>query len=506
MNFADFNKSAIKFLPRVQVTHDQFATRLVLVKSSSYKEDLKSLFSSIDGAEDLLLKNLESLTYFSGKVGDTACVLLNKAQYIVHILSEKINNSSIADLQETGAKICGILNTHKVQNVNIISSDLDAGVLKNVVYGLLLKNYRFNDFFARKSDGKNPSLEAVNIDKLSKETLGEIINLAKQTMLARHLVNYPSTDLNPESYANIISQSFDGSAVKVKIFDAEQLKNLGMNMMLAVGRSGGDKSRMVVMEYYGNPGNSDIDLAIVGKGVCFDSGGLSIKPAKAMEDMKVDMGGSAVAFSSMQAIAQSNLKVNVVALVGLVENMVDGDSYRPGDVLHSMSGQTVEVLNTDAEGRLVLGDVLYYAQKTYEPTNMVDYATLTGAVLVSFADVHAGYMCNNEDLAQKIEKASSDSGDLVWRLPLGKKYDEMIDSTVADMKNIGSGRGAGTITAGQFLGRFVNCEDKMNTKWAHIDIAGVAYDGKGGRDPRSTKGGTGHSVLLTYKLAQSLQR
>ena len=502
MDFQSFYTSAIKYLPKVQIRTSSTADNTIILYSISYKEEIKKHFPQ--DAEQII-KYLADTHSFEGKPLQSAHILINGKHYVVYLVAKNLEKETIAEQQEVGSILCNILNGHKITDINLFMPTLNIETQSSIVYGLLLRNYRFNDFFCKKIDDKDPSVKGVNIETISSEKIQEITNLATNTMLARHLVNYPSTDLNPESYSNIISYAFNDN-VTVKILGEKEMQALNMNLLLAVGRASNKESKMVIMEYKGNLAKSEYDLAIVGKGVCFDSGGMSIKPANAMEDMKIDMGGSAVAFSSIRAISHAKLKTNVVALVGLVENMVDSSAYRPGDILKSASGQTVEVLNTDAEGRLVLAELLYYAQKTYKPNYMVNYATLTGAVVVALADIHAAYMSNDEDLSQKLEEASQASGDGIWRLPLGKKYDTMIDSTVADMRNIGSGRGAGTITAGQFLARFVNCEEGMKTKWAHIDIAGVAYDGKGGSDPRVTKGATGHSVNLTYMLAKLLQK
>lgn len=500
MNFKDFYHNATKYMPKLQLKSDPVATTVYILESSSYKDGIKK--NSQDADE--IIQKLSTIPAFEGKHGQSAFVSVKDKRYIIFLIKKDLQTKPVVEQQEVGALICNVLNSHKIPSANIVSDATPADILSNIVYGILLKNYRFNDFFNKKIEGKEPSLKEINLENFNNEIAQETVNIVKNIMLARHLVNYPSTDLNPVSYASLISEGFENN-VQVKILGKAEMEKLGMGMLLAVGRAGRNESKMVVMEYKGNSHKPDFDLAIVGKGVCFDSGGLSIKPGNSMEDMKIDMGGSAVAFTSIRAIAKSKLRVNAVALVGLVENLVDNTAYRPGDVVKSMSGQTVEVLNTDAEGRLVLGDVLYYAQKNYKPKYMVNYATLTGAVTVALGDIFAGYMANDDEIAKKLEDASITSGDRVWRLPLHEQYDKMIDSPIADMKNIGSGRGAGTITAGQFLARFVNCEEGMKTKWAHVDIAGVAYDGKGGADPRVSKGATGHSVALTYRLAQKLQ-
>ena len=502
MNYNDFQTKAVKYLPKIHLSTNPISITLIVLENISFKEDLAKLLPK---DSESIIKFLAMSPSFEGKAGQSGYAIVGEKQYLIHLAKKDINTQPVCDQQELGAEICNVVNARKFQSINLLMPTFKNEAQIQVVQGIALRNYRFNDFFSKKIDGKEPSLREINIESIPNESVQEIIHVVKNIMIARHLVNYPSTDLNPVSYSGMISEAFDEN-VTVRIVGAKEMEELGMGMLLAVGRAGFNESKMVIMEYKGNSMKSDFDLALVGKGVCFDSGGLSIKPANGMEDMKIDMGGSAVAFTSLRIISKMKLRVNVVALVGLVENLVDARAYRPGDVLKSMSGQTVEVLNTDAEGRLVLGDVLYYAQKNYKPKFMVNYATLTGAVTVALADVFAGYMANDDEIASKIEEAAKNSGDGVWRLPLNEKYDKMIDSSVADMKNVGNGRGAGTITAGQFLARFVNCEEGVNTKWAHMDIAGVAYDGKGGADPRVTKGATGHSVYLTYLLAKSLQK
>ena len=498
MKFQDFFNKATAYLPKIASVNGKNGVDVIFAFEDSYKKDIEVLCPK-DGKS--IVKNLSLSTGFEGKAGITQRVILEKSVYVVCIIAKNFDSLSSVDQQEAGAKLCPAFDTYHIPEINLILPKLKPESIYNFLYGLCLRNYRFNDFFANKLEGKAPHLTKISVSGFKQELVNELVATLENVMLARHLVNYPSTDLNPESYSKIISQAF-GENVSVKILGTKEMEKLGMNLLLAVGRASNKDSKMVIMEYKGDPKSNEYKVALVGKGVCFDSGGLDIKTGGNMEDMKMDMGGSAVAFTSLRLIAQQKLKINAVALVGLVENMVAPNSYRAGDVLKSMSGQTVEVLNTDAEGRLVLGDVLYYAQKNYKPEYMVNYATLTGAVTVALGDVFAGYMSNDDAIAKKLEKSAEIAGENIWRLPLHKRYDKMIDSSVADMKNIGSGRGAGTITAGQFLARFVNCEKGMKTKWAHLDIAGVAFDGKGGGDIKTLKGGTGHSVHLTYQFTK----
>jgi leucyl aminopeptidase len=271
------------------------------------------------------------------------------------------------------------------------------------------------------------------------------------------------------------------------------MKKLGMGALLGVGQGSARESQLVVMSWMGGP-KGQKPLALVGKGVCFDTGGISIKPAGGMEDMKWDMGGAAAVIGAMHLLSARKAAANVVGIVGLVENMPSGTAQRPGDVVTSMSGQTIEVINTDAEGRLVLADALWYVQKNYNPQAIVDLATLTGAIIIALGHEYAGMFANNDDLANKLSAAGEKSGEKVWRLPLGENYNKEINSDIADMKNVGSGRGAGSITAAQFLERFII----NRTPWAHLDIAAMAWSN---RDlPTSPKGATAYGVRLLNRL------
>ena len=285
--------------------------------------------------------------------------------------------------------------------------------------------------------------------------------------MARNLVNEPPNVLFPVEFADRL-KSLEKLGVEVQALDAKAMGKLGMNALLGVGRGSARESRLVTLRWNGARSKRTKPIAIVGKGVCFDSGGISIKPSGGMEDMKGDMGGAACVAGLLHALAARKAKVNVVGVVGLVENMPDGDAMRPGDIVTSMSGQTIEIVNTDAEGRLVLADALWYTQETFSPRAIIDLATLTGAILVALGHEAAGLFANNDELAQRLAAAGEASGERVWRMPLGPAYDKLIDSQFADMKNTG-GRNGGSITAAQFLLRFVR-----ETPWAHLDVAGTA--------------------------------
>ena len=338
--------------------------------------------------------------------------------------------------------------------------------------GIELRAYRFDVYRTKKKDeGERDGPVHVTIavaDPAAARTAREKrAGLAEGVALARSLVNEPPNVLYPESFAER-AKELAKLDVEVEVLDDEAMRKLGMGALLGVGQGSDRPSRLVVMRWDGANGQGDKKpVAFVGKGVTFDTGGISIKPAAGMEDMKGDMAGAACVVGLMHALAARKAKVNAIGAIGLVENMPGGKAQRPGDIVKSMSGQTIEIINTDAEGRLVLADVLWYIQDKYKPAFMVDLATLTGAIMVALGQEHAGLFSNNDELADRLIKAGKETGEKVWRLPLGPAYDKLIDSKFADMKNTG-GRHGGSITAAQFLQRFVN-----KVPWAHLDIAGT---------------------------------
>jgi leucyl aminopeptidase len=305
------------------------------------------------------------------------------------------------------------------------------------------------------------------------------------------LVNEPPNVLFPESFA-ARALELKALGVEVEALDERAMAKLGMNALLAVGQGSERDSRLVVMRWRGAPGRKTKPVVFVGKGVCFDSGGISIKPAAGMEDMKGDMGGAACVVGLMRALAGRKAKVDAVGVIGLVENVLGPAAYRPSDILKSMSGQTIEVINTDAEGRLVLADALTYAREKFKPRFMIDLATLTGAILVALGQEHAGLFSNDDELAARLSAAGAATGETVWRMPMGSVYDKMIDSKFADMKNTG-GRNGGAITAAQFLKRFVG-----DTPWVHLDIAGTAMSSPASDINQSW--GSGWGVRLLDRL------
>ena len=324
----------------------------------------------------------------------------------------------------------------------------------------------------------------------AKTRYAELDAVATGVHLARDLVNEPANILHPESFASEIKK-LSKLGLNIEVLDEKQMTKLGMGALLGVALGSPRKPRLCIMRWEGGK-KGDQPIAFVGKGVTFDTGGISIKPSAGMEDMKGDMGGAACVTGLMAALAGRKAKVNAVGIVGLVENMPDGNAQRPGDVVTSMSKQTIAVLNTDAEGRLVLADALWYTQDRFKPKFMVNLATLTGAILVALGKEHAGLFSNDDKLSDQLAGVGQETRERVWRLPLTPEYDKLIDSDIADMKNIG-GRLAGSITAGQFLQRFVN-----DVPWAHLDVAGTAMDAV--KSPINQSWGSGWGVRLLDRL------
>ncbi len=412
---------------------------------------------------------------------------------------KKIDNNS---LNKIGARILMLANGTKYSEIEVLNHfNDDAKNIANLAFGALLQSYRFNKYFEKKKKDKEVKVEELNFvtsdEKSAQKIFAELEILAKNIFFVRDLVSEPSNILNPESYAEICKK-IKVKGLEIEVLGEVEMKKLGMGSLLGVGQGSDKKSHLVILKWLGGK-KGEQPLAFVGKGVTFDTGGISIKPSTNMEDMKTDMAGSAVVVGLLKNLAERNAKINAVGVIGLVENMPSGTAQRPGDVVRSMSGQTIEVINTDAEGRLVLADALHYTNTKFKPKLIVDLATLTGAIIVALADIYAGLFSNDDSLSKNLEESGQKTGERVWRLPLGDEYDEMINSDIADMKNVGSGRGAGSITAAQFLQRFIG-----DTKWAHLDIAGVAWKGKG--DALAHKGATGFGVRLLDELVRKYEK
>ncbi|MGC6536683.1 MAG: leucyl aminopeptidase [Candidatus Puniceispirillaceae bacterium] len=395
--------------------------------------------------------------------------------------------------EKAGASLYNALRSHKKQSAELIEAELAVDVLASLCCGALSQSYEFGHYFTKKEPTSQISL-AVVADGIA-DACADGLAMLQGVFLARDLITEPANILYPAEFASRC-QSLTSLGLSVDVLDEAQMEKLGMGALLGVGQGSRRESKMVVMQWHG--GGDEAPLAYVGKGVCFDTGGISLKPAKGMEDMKWDMGGAAAVTGAMAAVAARKVKRNIVGIIGLVENMPDGNAQRPGDVVTSMSGQTIEVINTDAEGRLVLADCLTYCQEQFKPQMIVDLATLTGAIIVALGKDYAGLFANDNKLRDAIVAAGDATADQCWPMPMGDNYDKMLKSHIADMKNIG-GPWGGSITAACFLGRFV----QDGTPWAHIDMAGKAWADKAGH--AHPAGGTGYGVRLLNKLADDWQ-
>jgi leucyl aminopeptidase len=403
------------------------------------------------------------------------------AESVVVIVLDRRTRGSVA--RKAGAAIGKTL---LQGDVTILAAPLKG--LDDVVQGASLRAYAFNEH--RTGEEAQSTRGDITVMTSAELDVDAIIAVTEGVWWTRDLVNEPSNVLTTTEFAERL-QGLEALGVKVEVLDEAELEALGMRTLLAVGVGSESPSKVVVMEWMG--GGDEAPVALVGKGVVFDTGGISLKPAAGMEEMTMDMGGAGTVAGAMHTIAKRKAKANVVGLVGLVENMPDGRAQRPGDVVVSMKGDTVEVINTDAEGRLVLCDVMWYAQERYQPAAMIDLATLTGAVIIALGHHNAGVFCNDDALAKAFLNAAEAEGEGAWRMPLGPAYDKQLKSRVADMKNVG-GRPAGSVTAAQFLQRFV----KDETPWMHLDIAGVAS--LSGESDLAPKGATGWGVRALNRL------
>ena len=406
-------------------------------------------------------------------------------------------NLKNSDIESLGSKFHGFIDFNKKEDY-FVNTDTINSKIKNFVgyflHGLKLKSYEFNIYKSK----KEKKLISINVfgnkNKISTQTQLKFKAIEEGTFLARDLVSEPGNILHPDEYVKRINV-LKKFGLKIETYDEKKLKKLGMNALLGVGQGSIRGSYLVTMEWNGLK-NSSNPLAFIGKGVCFDTGGISLKPAKFMEDMTYDMAGSATVVGLMKNLAIRKAKINAVGVVGLVENMPGGNAQRPGDIVKSYSGKTIEILNTDAEGRLVLADALTFTEKKFKPKFMVDLATLTGAIIVSLGSEYAGLFSNDNKLSNQLIEAGDKVDEKLWRMPLHKNFDKLIDSKNADMQNINYVGGAGSTTAAQFLQRFV----LNKTPWAHLDIAGMAFLKYGGA--LNSGGATGYGVRLLNKLIE----
>ncbi|MFQ5985240.1 MAG: leucyl aminopeptidase [Alphaproteobacteria bacterium] len=416
---------------------------------------------------------------------------LGKVDGITPLRMQEVGGAAVAHLNRLGAVRATVL-----VDPEDLGGTAPAERAANLAVGARLRRYRFDKYRTKEKEESKPTLKALNVvlkgARSARAAFGRLNRVADGVVFTRDLVSEPANVIHPESLAER-ARSLAELGVDVETLNESRLRKLGMGALLAVGQGSSRESRVVVMRWNGAPGGKHPPVAFVGKGVCFDTGGISLKPPGGMEEMKWDMAGAAVVMGLMKALAGRSAKVNAVGVAGLVENMPSGTAQRPGDVVTSMSGQTIEVINTDAEGRLVLADALWYCQDTFKPRCMIDLATLTGAIVVSLGTYMAGLFSNDDGLAGKIIAAGKAVGEEVWRMPLEERYDKDIDSDIADVKNVGKDREAGSIAGAQFLQRFVN-----DVPWAHLDIAGVTWSK---RDKATVpKGGTAFGVRLLDRL------
>jgi len=389
-----------------------------------------------------------------------------------------------------------------IKKIDLYPESLDfdneklASFFSQFIFGFNLKSYTFNKYKTLNKEKIKEKIDFKIITK-NKEKIEKNYKyyeaIKEGVFLTRDLVSEPPNVLNPKSYVQEI-QKLSKLGLKIKSYNEKELKKLGLNALLGVGLGSANETYLVTIEWNGKNNSLKNPLTFVGKGVCFDTGGISLKPAKFMEEMKYDMAGSAVVVGLLKSLALRKAKVNAVGVVGLVENMPGSRAQRPGDIVKSYSGKTIEILNTDAEGRLVLADALSFAEKKYKPKFIIDLATLTGAIIISLGEEYAGLFSNNDELSKNIFKASENVNEKVWRLPLHKNYDKLMDSTIADVQNINYSGGAGSITAAQFLQRFI----LNKTPWAHLDIAGMAFSKKAAN--LNPSGATGFGVRLLNNL------
>jgi leucyl aminopeptidase len=460
---------------------------------------LSRLAARLDSASDGALRRAIAATAFTGAKGKSLEVVAPAGLETARVLLVGAGAKDAFDAQAaetTAAEAYQALKTSGAKALLIGLDDLDPAAAARGSLGVRLAAYRFDRYRTKEKPEKKPTIEVVQIataDPAAASAADAPLDaLAEGVRFARDLVSEPANVLYPEEFARRVKQTAP-AGLAIEILGVAEMRKLGMGSLLGVGQGSARDSQLVVMRWKGAADPDSQPVAFVGKGVCFDSGGVSIKPAEGMEEMKGDMGGAAAVAGLMRVLAARKAKVNAVGIIGLVENMPDGAAQRPGDIVTSMSGQTIEVINTDAEGRLVLADALWYCQDRFKPRFMIDLATLTGAIIIALGNDYAGLFSNNDALAENLLAAAKASGEQLWRLPLPAAYEKQIDSMAADVKNTG-GRPAGSITAALFIQRFVN-----GLPWAHLDIASTAWK-KPPSGATTPEWATGYGVRLLDRL------
>ncbi|MBB4860458.1 leucyl aminopeptidase [Novosphingobium chloroacetimidivorans] len=453
---------------------------------------------------EAVLVEAASQSRFTGKTGQLFEGFAERDGRVRRVVLAGLGEAGVGD-RVVAAEKAGVALVAKylTSGETVLAIDLDGAGLSQeettaLLLGARLRAWRFDAYRTKQSDDSKPSLQQIDVlgaPEGIQAHWGDAEALARGVEFTRELVTEPANVIYPESFVERARARYEGTGLEVRVLDENEMADLGMGSLLGVAQGSARPARLLVIEWKGGEAGTK-PIAFVGKGVTFDTGGISIKPAAGMEDMKWDMGGAGAVAGTMLALALRKAKANVVAVCGLVENMPDGKAQRPGDVVTSLSGQTIEVINTDAEGRLVLCDALTWVQREFAPTRIVDLATLTGAIIGSLAHEYAGLFSNDDVLAADLTAAGAATGEPLWRFPMGPAYDKMIDSPIADMKNVGS-RFGGSITAAQFLKRFI----ENDTPWAHLDIAGTVWADK----PGATwdKGATGFGVRLLDRFVRN---
>ena len=440
-------------------------------------------------------KNLNVLLKNKNKKKGILSFNLSPNQKVILVPSKK--NQETNETEKSGAKLTDFLISEGAEVIHIVSDTISANLKPDAIYeflhGMRLKSYSF-DKYKSKKESSTLKINIITSKKFDKKIYNKFKAIELGVNYTKDLVSEPGNILHPDEYAKRLTQ-LKKIGLKVSVYNEKQLKKMGCNALVGVGQGSIRGSYLVTLEWRGKKSNSK-PLAFVGKGVCFDTGGISLKPARFMEDMTYDMAGSAVVVGLMKNLALRKSKVNAVGVVGLVENMPGGNAQRPGDIVKSYSGKTIEVLNTDAEGRLVLADAITFTEKKFKPNLIVDLATLTGAIVVALGSEYAGLFSNNDNLSKQIHEAGEKVEEKAWRLPLHSNYDKLMNSKNADMQNINYVGGAGSTTAAQFLQRFI----LNKTPWAHLDIAGMAFSKYAGA--LNSSGATGYGVRLLNKFIE----
>ncbi len=441
-----------------------------------------------------MVKETAKLARFEGNAGQSFILIAEEGGSLVRVVLLGVGSGAASDCLKAGGELLAKVQTSGAKHIALHGDMVEAANLVEAAYGAALRNWRIDKYRTKLAENAKPTITDLTVVGAgdAAKAWPRLSAIIAGVELTRELVAEPANIIYPESFVARCMHLKD-MGVEITVLDDKQMAKLGMGALLGVAQGSARPARMLVMRWDGTGGKQEKPVAFVGKGVTFDTGGISIKPAAGMEDMKWDMGGAGAVAGLMKALAGRKAKAHVVGVCGLVENMPDAAAQRPGDIVTSMSGQTIEVINTDAEGRLVLCDALHWVQEEYSPEVVVDLATLTGAIITSLGKEHGGLFSNDDDLSSKLTEAGLATGEKLWRFPLSPAYDKQIDSPIADMKNIGT-PGAGSITAAQFLQRFI----KDGVKWAHLDIAGMVWADKDG--PVWAKGATGYGVRLLNRL------